>query len=180
MKATLARAVLAGLLLGITPAPRSIDAAKSSAHFSVQHIWVEHVTGTVPILRGTVTLAPGSPVPESATAVLDATRITTDEPDRDRSLESSDFFDAAKYPQWTFTSTKIIPTAANAFEMDGDLTMHGVTQPERLTVVVSGTGADPSYHAVAHVERHAFGMTRTRLDPTIGDTVDIALDIVLK
>jgi polyisoprenoid-binding protein YceI len=178
--ATLARLVLACALLSAAPAPHAIDAAKSSAQFSVAHIWVERVTGTVPILSGGVSLEPGAMIPQSASAVLDATHITTGEPDRDRSLESPDFFDAAKFPQWTFTSTRIVPKGPDTFEMDGDLTIHGVTQSERLDVTVIGAAVHPEYRAKAQIDRHAFGMIRTRLDPTIGNIVDITLDIVLK
>ena len=174
---TLARLALACALLSAAPAPRAIDAAKSSAQFSVAHIWVERVTGTVPILSGGVSLAPGSVIPQSASAELDATHITTGEPDRDRSLESPDFFDAAKFPRWTFTSTRIVPTGPASFEMDGNLTIHGVTQPERLDVTVIGDAVHPEYRAKAQIDRHAFGMIRTRLDPTIGTILDITLDI---
>jgi polyisoprenoid-binding protein YceI len=171
---------LACVLFGAAPAPRAIDAAKSSAQFSVAHIWVERVTGTVPILSGGVSLEPGAVVPQSVSAVLDATHVTTGEPDRDRSLESPDFFDAVKFPRWTFTSTRIVSTGAATFEMDGDLTIHGVTQPERLDVTVIGDPAHPEYRAKAKIDRHAFGMIQTRLDPTIGNTVEVTLDIVLK
>ena len=166
-------------LLAASPPVRQIDVAHSSATFSVQHVWVENVTGTVPIVRGTVTLASGTTIPQAATAVLDATRIKTDEPDRDRALVSPDFFDTAKFPYWTFSSTKIVAKGANVFEMDGDLTMHGQTQPQVLSVTVAGTVEHPRYHAVGHIDRHAFGMTRTRLDPTIGSTVTVTLDISL-
>jgi polyisoprenoid-binding protein YceI len=172
--------LLAWVLFGVAAAPRAIDAAKSSAQFSVAHIWVERVTGTVPILSGAVLLEPGAVIPESATAVLDATHIATGEPDRDRSLESPDFFDAAKFPRWTFTSTRIVPTGPASFEMDGELTIHGATQPERLDIAVTGDPAHPEYRAKAQIDRHAFGMVRTRLDPTMGSIVDVTLDIVSK
>jgi len=159
---------------------RSIDTAKSRARFSVPHLWVEHVIGTVPILGGSVTLAPGSMIPASVTAVLDATRIETDEPDRDKSLQSPDFFDAQKFPAWTFVTTKITPNGPNAFEMDGNLTIHGVTQLERLHVTARGDAAHPVYDATGEINRHAFGMTVTRLDPTIGATADVTLDVTLK
>ncbi len=172
--------ILATILCAATPAPREIDTAKSVARFSVSHIWVDRVSGTVPIVDGTVTLQPDSEIPVSATAVLDATRIATGEPDRDRSLESADFFDAAKYPHWTFASTQIVPSGPHTFAMEGKLTLHGVTQPESLDVTVSGTPANPTYHAQAQIDRHAFGMATTRLDPTIGETVGVTLDIALK
>jgi polyisoprenoid-binding protein YceI len=173
-------ALTARAALGEPAAQRSIDAAKSRAQFSVSHLWVERVIGTVPILSGSVTLAPGSIIPTSVTVVLDATRIETDEPDRDKSLRSPDFFDAQAFPTWTFASTKITPSGPNAFEMDGNLTIHGVAQLERLHVTVLGDVAHPVYDATAEVNRHAFGMTVTRLDSTIGATADVTLDIALK
>jgi polyisoprenoid-binding protein YceI len=160
--------------------PYAIDAARSKAEFSVSHIWVDRVTGTVPILRGSVTVDPGSEIPSSTTAVLDATKISTGEPDRDKSLESPDFFDAGTFPTWSFVSTKIVPKNGRSFEMDGDLTIHGVTQPERLSVTTDGAPPHLSYHATAQIDRHAFGMAKTQLDPTISATVDVTLDVVLK
>lgn len=180
MKGALLSLVLAATLGGLSPAVRVIDTTRSKAQFSVRHIWVEHVTGTVPILRGSVTLAPNSLIPIAASAVLDATQIATGEPDRDRSLESPDFFDAQKFPQWTFTSTTIVARGSNAFEMDGNLTIHGVTRSERLHVAVSGTPESPMYHATGQIDRHAFGMATTRLDPTIGSVADITLDAALR
>ncbi|MGC1380236.1 MAG: YceI family protein [Candidatus Baltobacteraceae bacterium] len=175
---SLAYALLA--IAAAPPAQRSIDTQRSKARFSVSHIWVERVTGTVPIAGGSVTIAPDSLIPIAASAQFDAAKIETDEPDRDAALRSPDFFDTAKFPTWTFVSTKVTPKSAAAFEMDGDLTVHGVTQPERLNVAASGDPAHPVYHATATIDRHAFGMAVTRLDPTIGSTVEVTLDVTLK
>lgn len=180
LKFVVASFVLLAGAAAVTETPRAIDPVHSRATFSVQHIWVQRVTGSVPIVNGTVMLAAGSRIPAAAHALLDAARIATGEPDRDRSLESADFFDVQRYPQWSFTSDRILPRGDAAFEMDGDLTIHGVTRPERLNVTIDGTGADAVYHATAQIDRHAFGMTTTRLDPTIGASVDVTLDIALK
>ncbi len=159
---------------------RSIDADKSKAQFTITHIFVEHVTGTVPILNGSVDLPEGSSIPVSATAVLDASRLYTGDRDRDASLQSSDYFDAKKFPTWTFSSTKITPLGPAAFGMDGTLTVHGVMQPEHLDVTVRGDASHPLYHAIGHIDRRAFGMKGTRLDPVIGNAADVTIDIVLK
>src|SRR5579863_3846137 len=172
--------LLLGTLGAAAPSVRAIDPARSSAGFSVAHIWVEHVSGTVPIVEGSLTLPADSLVPTAASAVLDATHIATGDPDRDRQLESPDFFDVQKYPRWSFASTTVIPKGTDRFEMDGSLTIHGVTQPEHLSVTIGGTTAAPHYHATAEIDRHAFGMSLTRLDPTIGATVNVTLDVTLK
>jgi polyisoprenoid-binding protein YceI len=159
---------------------RAVDAASSSAHFSIAHIFVTRVDGTVPIASGTVTLARGEVIPTSVTAVLDATKIRTDDPDRDASLESPDYFDVKQFPEWTFASTKIAASGPDTFAMDGTLTMHGVAQPEHLDVTVRGDAAHPLYHATGHIDRRAFGMKGTRLDPVIGTSADVTLDIALR
>lgn len=182
----LALAVSVGTLASIGPArgqesiSRAIDAAKSKAAFSVQHIWVDRVTGTVPIVGGTVVLPAGSAIPQSVTADLDAAKIDSGDRDRNASLTSADYFDVQDFPTWTFTSTKVTPVSATAFGLDGLLTIHGVAVPEHLDVTEHGDAAHPAYHAVGHVDRRAFHMRGTRLDPVIGDTVDVTLDIVLK
>ncbi|MGH7727298.1 MAG: YceI family protein [Vulcanimicrobiaceae bacterium] len=170
---------LAAAQIAVAGETRAIDAAHSSAQFGVQHIFVERVTGAVPIQSGTVVLEGGSAIPRSVSAVLDASRITTGDPDQTAALRGPDFFDAARFPTWTFVGTAIVPRGANAFGLDGMLTMHGVTQPEHLDVTVAGDAEHPVYTAVGHVDRHAFGMSVTRLDPVIGGTVDVTLTVVL-
>jgi polyisoprenoid-binding protein YceI len=157
----------------------AIDAAKSKAQFSIQHIFVERVTGTIPILSGTVTLAPGSLVPTAVDAVLDPAHVDSGDRDRDASLRSGDYFDTQQFPTWTFTSSKVTSTGPAAFGMDGTLTIHGVAQPEHLDVTVTGDPKEPVYHAAGHIDRHAFGMKGARLDPVIGKTADVTLTIVL-
>jgi polyisoprenoid-binding protein YceI len=158
----------------------AIDTSKSKATFTVTHIFVEHVSGEVPIQSGSIVLRPSSLIPVSASAVLDPSKVSSGDPDRDGSLRSPDFFDVQKFPTWSFVSTKITPRSDAAFEMDGNLTIHGVTQPERLEVTVSGDAEHPVYHAAAQIDRHAFGMSTTRLDPTIGGTADVTLDVTLR
>jgi polyisoprenoid-binding protein YceI len=157
-----------------------IDTAKSAAQFTVQHVFVETVTGSVPIASGEVEVRSGSPVPASVRATLDATKIKTGDDDRDGVLQTSDWFDTKQYPQWTFVSTKIVPESPNSFAMDGTLTIRGVSHPQHLDVQVSGDPSHPFYRAVGKVDRKIWGMAVTRLDPAIGNPVDVRLDIVTK
>lgn len=162
------------------PVHRDIDAAKSRAQFSVEHIYVETVTGTVPVLAGTVDLAPGSLIPSSVSATLDPTKIKTGEDDRDGALQSPDWFDTKKFPTWSFASTKVVPKSTREFELDGLVTIHGVAVPERFDAVVSGDAAHPVYRATGTIDRHAFGMAKTRLDPIVGGEVSVTLLVALK
>ena len=162
------------LVLGVLLA---IDPAHSHAQFSVEHLFVEHVTGVVPIVRGSVDLPAGASVPAHVSAVLDPTKIKTGEDDRDGALQTADWFDTKQFPKWTFESEKITPTTTG-FIMVGELTIHGVMREEVLTVVARGTPEHPVYRATCTIDRHAFGMKATRLDPAIGKEVDVTLDVV--
>lgn len=182
----LALAVFTSLVLCASGAPaaaettRAIDATASKVQFSIAHVFVEHVTGTVPIASGSVTFASDSQMPSAVNVSLDATKVSTGDRDQTACIQSDDYFDVKKFPVWTFASTKITPHGATAFSLDGTLTMHGVAQPEHLDVTVAGEPSHPVYRATGRIDRHAFGMKGTRLDPAIGGIADITLDIVLK
>lgn len=166
--------------LGQAVEQRAIDPAKSKAQFTIAHIFVDHVAGTVPIVSGTVDLPAGSLIPTHVTAVLDPSRMNTGDRDRDASLESPDYFDAKQFPTWTFTSTKITASGPKTFAMDGTLTMHGVTQPEHVNVTIGGDPEHPVYYATAQIDRRTWGMKGTRLDPVIGTVAGVTLDVALQ
>lgn len=176
----LSAAALGGVALGDDSTPHAIDVARSRATFTISHVFVEHVSGSIPIISGTVTLRPGSAIPVSVVAVLNPGKVSSGDPDRDASLASPDFFDARKFPTWTFASSKITPHGKDGFGVDGTLTLHGATEPEHLEVNVVPDPAHIAYHATGEVDRRGFGMAVTRLDPVIGTTAAIVLDIVLR
>lgn len=157
----------------------AIDPVHSTATFSVKHIFVSHVMGTIPIASGVIRFCHGNDVPTDMYATLDAAGVKTDKPDRDAALRGPEFFDTARYPRWTFASTRVAPVPGG-FSVWGLLTIHGVTQPEFLSVVTIGSKTKPHYRATAQIDRHAFGMARSRLDPVIGSHVEVTLDIAVQ
>src|SRR5260370_22620751 len=56
---------------------------------------------------------------------------------KNRKLKGKDFFDVEHNPVITFKSTKIVQTGHDTYEVDGDFTIRGVSNPEKLTLVVS-------------------------------------------
>jgi len=63
---------------------------------------------------------------------------------KDGKLKSKDFFDAQNDPLITFHSTKITQTGPDTFDIDGDITIRGVTKPEKLTLTDITTFVRPS------------------------------------
>jgi polyisoprenoid-binding protein YceI len=56
-------------------------------------------------------------------------------------LQSPEFFDAERHPELTFVSTEI-RRDGDRVEIDGDLTMKGVTQPTTLRGTITGPAVD--------------------------------------
>ena len=86
--------------------------------------------------------------PDETTGVLeiivDASSVDTGSGMKNGTLKSKDFFDVEKNPQITFKSTKFVQSGPDTFEVDGDFTIRGVSNPEKLMLIVSGKGTGSS------------------------------------
>ena len=159
---------------------RVVDVARSHATFSVTHLYLTRVTGTVPISSGSVMLRPNSAIPIAIAATLDPRKIATGDGDRDDDLQGADWFDTKRFATWTFASSSVTPKTENTFAVAGALTTHGVAQPLTLEVTTTHDLPQPSYHAVGHIDRHGFGMRVTPTDGLIGSDVTLTLDVQLR
>jgi polyisoprenoid-binding protein YceI len=92
-------------------------------------------------------------------------------------IEGPALFDVAHYPEARFQSRRIVLIGDHLAQIDGDLTLHGVTRPISLTArLPDQTGADQTFTATTHVQRSAFGMVAYH--PLIGDTVALTIQAV--
>jgi polyisoprenoid-binding protein YceI len=156
-----------------------LDAAHSQANFSIAHLYVIQVPGSVPIKSGSIVFAGKSITPKSISVVLDPMHIDTHDPDRNEALQGPKWFDTKHFPTWKFSSKSIKPGSHGAFTVNGLLTIHGVTQPMILNVTTTHGFPVPKFVAVGHVDRHTFGMLTTPIDGTVGSDVNISINAVL-
>lgn len=136
MKITLILAILA---LAMGDAGRAdevarweIDPAHSSIEFTVRHLMVSKAKGSFGKFSGSATGDPKQPATASVEVTIDASSISTQNPDRDRHLRSADFFDVEKYPRITFKSKQIIEPTSGLLRILGELTMHGINKEVAL------------------------------------------------
>jgi polyisoprenoid-binding protein YceI len=163
-----------------------IDSAHSAAQFTVKHMMVSNVRGSMGKVTGSINYDPKNLAASSVKATVDVLGINTNEPKRDEHLKSPDFFDASKYSTITFESTKWWQEG-DKVKVAGNLTMHGVTKPVTLDVEVSPAIKDPrggqriGATATGKINRKDFGLTWSRLLETggavVGDDVSVTLDI---
>ena len=97
----------------------------------------------------------------------------------DKHLRSDDFFDAEKYPDATFASTKVEAAGDNKLRVIGDLTMHGITKPVVLEVTLNKAGAGRDgqprigFDATATIKRSDWGLGMAA--PAVSDDVAIRI-----
>jgi polyisoprenoid-binding protein YceI len=119
----------------------NVDPSHSRIGFRVKHLGISTVRGEFREYEGQLTIAEDGTATASGTIKTDS--IDTSQADRDTHLKAPDFFDVETYPEITFQSTSIVAIDEDAYEVTGDLTMHGVTQPVTLKTEVGGVETDP-------------------------------------
>jgi polyisoprenoid-binding protein YceI len=163
-----------------------IDGSHSTVGFSVRHLVIAQVRGQFTSVAGTVALDERDLTKSTVEATIDAASVDTRVADRDNHLRSPDFFDVAKYPAITFKSTKISKAGKDAYQVTGDLTIHGVTRPVTLettvTPEVKGMYGETrrGISATTKISRKEFGLTWNKVveaGPAVGDEVAISLDL---
>ena len=162
-----------------------IDPAHSDASFQVRHV-VTKVRGRFTDFAGTIVGDPAKPEAATVEFTVKTASIDTAQPKRDGHLRSADFFDAEKFPEITFKSTKIKTTGKDKYDVSGNLTMHGVTKPITLSVTnlgSGGTGKDEKFgfEATTTLNRKDFGIVWNRALDTggfmLGDDVIVEINI---
>jgi len=109
--------------------------------------------------------------------VIEARSIDTANAERDEHLRSKDFLSVEKYPTITFISTTITG-AGSAYSVQGDLTMHGVTQHLTIPVAVEQRQDEAVIRGSVSLSRKAFGITYNAFFNPVQDKVDIIFTIV--
>ena len=100
-------------------------------------------------------------------------------PDLNEHLRSADFFEAAKWPNATFRSTKVEQVGEGKLKVTGDLTIRDVTKPVVLDVTLNktgeGRGGAPKigFDATTSFNRSEFGVAK--FIPNVGDKIQIRI-----
>jgi polyisoprenoid-binding protein YceI len=124
----------------------------------------------------------------SVKAVIKTTSIDTGIADRDAHLRTADFFDAEKYPEIVFESTKIKKNGKN-FTAAGNLTMHGVTKQIDLPFTVTGVNRSEEkklknvgYSAKIVINRRDYGINwkHSSSPDFVGDQIEIEINLITK
>ena len=141
-----------------------VDPVHSTIGFAVKH-------NVIATFRGTFGEVEGALGPDGLTGVAKVESIAVGEPNLKGHLLSPDFFDAERHPELTFSSREI-RVADGAVEVEGEITIKGMTKPIVLTGSVTGPVEDRiGLELETVVDRREFGLDWNAPLPTGGFAV---------
>lgn len=145
------------------PGTYAIDASHTHVGFTVRHMMVSKVRGQFEKFEGTVVIAE-DPTQSSVEVNVELDSINTNDEGRDGHLRSADFFNTDANKHLTFVSTAVRPDGSK-WDVDGDVTLNGVTQKITLVVDFEGATVDPynnlriGFSATGELNREDFGVS---------------------
>jgi len=148
-----------------------VDSYHTQVGFSISHFGFTNYHGLFSGATGGLQLDPGKLGAAKLDVALQVNTISTTVPQLTEELKGDKWFDTAKYPTATFSSTKVVPTAKG-------VTVTG--KPIVLDVRFVGAGVNPitkaytvGFEATTTIKRSEYGVTT--YVPAIGDDVQLTI-----
>lgn len=157
-----------------------IGGARGTIDFAIGSSAIFRTTGSFKDWQGTLTVDDGD-VPHSTVDVVVQTK-SVEMPDVDQTemLRGAEFFDVAKFPAMIYRSRLVERTSDSKLEVEGEITLRGITRPMALAVSVTDLRPDAEpgaryarVRAKGKLKRSEFGMLKY-ID-VVGDMVEIAI-----
>ncbi|RMH93124.1 polyisoprenoid-binding protein [Lysobacter pythonis] len=180
------RPLLAGLLAAAAlPAlAEKIEYAIDPTHTMVIASW-SHFGYSNPMANfagatGTLLFDPADPAASSVRVDIPMEALTSFVPKLDDELRGKDYFDVAKYPVARFVSREVKPLGEDRYEVQGELSLRGISRPVTLDVRLNKRGIHPmlgvraiGFDATAAFNRSSFGIGK--YVPMVGDAVQLRI-----
>lgn len=180
-------AALVVLLLAARGAPAAeatyaLDPVHTRVMFAVGHAGFSDPMFTIAGTTGTLVFDPDDWRTARVEARIPVTGLELGEGKWRSAILGRNFFDAARYPDIRFASTRIEPVDPTHARVFGQLTIGDVTREVRLDVVVHQVRRHPlppfrrtaGFSATGVLSRKDFGMTAWQ--SVVGDTVEIRIE----
>lgn len=141
-------------MLTVIPASHAselaVDAAHSNVGFAIPILnGLSNVRGKFTDFTVTINYDESDVTKSTVNAAIKVSSIDTGIANRDKHLLTADFFDAEKYPEITFKSTRVVKKGKEML-VHGTFTMHGVSKEIVLPITMTGKFTDPTTKATSY------------------------------
>lgn len=174
--------VAASLLSGAAlAADYTIDPTHTSVVVSWNHFGFSNPTATFSDATGSISFDEKAPQKSSINVTIPVKTVDTKVAKlNEEFINEADYFDVAKYPTATFTSTKVTAKGNNQFDVAGDLTIKGVTKSVVFNATLNGMGEHPmskkpaiGFDASTVIKRTEFNLGKYA--PYVSDEVTLTI-----
>ena len=173
----LAVAVVSSVTLA-APVDYKIDPTHTATVFSWNHLGFSTPSANFTDIQGVIKVDNAKPANSSVGVTIPLSSVNTNVPVLDKEFQEEAWFNAAKYPNITFKSTKVETKDKKHFKITGDLTVKGVTKPVVLDAVLNKQGEHPmlkvpaiGFNATTSFNRSDFGIGS--YVPMVGDKITV-------
>lgn len=160
------------------PVDYKIDPTHTATVFSWNHFGFSTPSANFSDIQGVIKVDNAKPANSSVDVTIPVSSVNTNVPALDKEFQQEGWFNAAKYPNITFKSTKVETKDKKHFKITGDLTVKGVTKPVVLDAVLNKQGEHPmakvpaiGFNATTSFNRSAFGIGN--YVPNVGDKITV-------
>lgn len=157
-----------------------MDPTHTSVVVAWSHFGFSHPTATFSEVKGTIQFDEDDVANSSVEVSIPVKTVDTKVPALNEEFLGAEYFDVAQYPQATFKSTEIEATGDDQYDVHGDLTIKGKTQPVVLHATLNGVGEHPmakvpalGFDAETTIQRSDFGLDQ--YVPNVSDDITIRL-----
>ncbi len=140
---TLSVLVLAGQSVSAAAPDWQLDPIHSNFYFRIRHIFAM-VDGKFDNFSGKIQFDPKNLSESRFYFEIQTDSVNTNNAKRDKHLQSSEFFDADKFPLMTFKSVKITDAGNNVYDVLGKFTIKGATYDLMLPLTLAGIKDHPA------------------------------------
>ncbi|NJM36210.1 MAG: polyisoprenoid-binding protein [Rhodomicrobium sp.] len=185
-----AAACVVTIALAFTSAPPAaaqlykFDPAHTEIRFTWSHFGLSNMSGMILGYDGELKFDEANPENSALTITAKTASIWTHVDKLTEHLKAEDFFNAAKFPEISFKTTKIERTGEKTGRITGDLTIKGVTKPVTFDAQLNFKGTHPfsqkpslGFSARTIVKRTEFDLGKYA--PAVSDEIEITVETEL-
>lgn len=117
----------------------------------------DEASGIFKDFKGAIAFDENNPATAKFDVTIDVNSINTGNGLQNKHAKSDEWFDAAKYPTIHFVSTKVVKAGA-AYQVTGNLQIHGVTKPVTIPFTFKRSGAAGTFAGSFSLNRSDYGI----------------------
>lgn len=159
-----------------------LDANHASVTWVANHLGFSYVSGKFNEAEGEIFYNEKNPEKSSVKATIQIAKLSTGLPKFDTHLKSADFFNLEKFTTAKFISKKITITGINTANIEGNLTLLGVTKSVTLETKLNKVGLNDfsqketiGFSAKTKIKRSDFGMNYAL--PHVSDDIELIIEV---